>query len=74
MMRDKKEPREEFADQPWKYLPSDYLEALGVVRYQCNTCTEFMYDTRKELDDHIKHAHPTIIVCEECGAELARPN
>lgn len=70
MMRDEKEPREEFTKAPWKYLSSEYLEALHLVCYQCNACPSPMYGTRKELDDHIKQSHPQVVICEECGVEL----
>lgn len=64
MMRDGKEPREDFAQDPWKYLPAEYLEALNVVRYRCNLCGE-TFQGSEALEGHLQAVHPVHLEDEE---------
>ncbi len=59
MMRDNKEPREDFIQEPWKHLSAEYLEALNVIRYQCNLCQCEMFPTSEELSAHQQVTHLT---------------
>lgn len=65
MMRDGKQPREDFIQDPWSHLPADYLEALGVVRYRCNECPSLAPFTKAaELDAHLQAVHPALVAPE----------
>lgn len=59
MLRENKDPREEIAQDPWKFLPANYLEALGVLSYECRFCPSHdRFSTSKEMDAHLQAAHP----------------
>lgn len=75
MMRDNKEPREDFAKDPWKHLPTDYLEALNVVRHQCNLCPGGeMFPTSETVNAHLQAAHPEPVeIVEDVTVPVATP-
>ena len=66
MMRDGKEPREDFLQDPWTHLPAEYLEALNVVRYRCNLCgSSELFPTSGAMDAHLQSAHPVPVEPED---------
>lgn len=74
MMRDGKQPREDFAQDPWKYLPACYLEALNVVRYRCNLCeTGETFQSSEALEGHLQAAHPVRVESFEEVEETTTP-
>lgn len=48
----------------FKILPSEYLEAVGLVEFQCEHC-DFTAANRSDMQSHKRDVHP--FVCMECG-------
>jgi len=49
-------------------LPADFLEALGVIHYECDVCRQ-SFEHRAELEEH-KKAHPIFAICERCSKKF----
>jgi len=65
---DHPQPRANCYVAPEKYLPDEYLSLLGLIEYQCEVCNSTeVFLSRAALDQHIKHTHPLMAICEICG-------
>jgi hypothetical protein len=56
---EKPKPREQYYIAPEKYLPDEYLEALGLVHYECCSC-HMKFAMRAELEKH----ESLMFICE----------
>jgi hypothetical protein len=63
---DKPRPRREYLQDPWFYLPSEFAEVFGLVKYACDICNQ-TFERKVLLDAHMKEEHPVVIHCQECG-------
>lgn len=59
----------EWTKHRWKEtLPDDFLEALGLIKYECDVCQQ-IFEHRTDLDTH-KKTHPVFAICERCSRKF----
>lgn len=59
----------EWTKHKWQEtLPEDFLEVLGLIKYECDVCRE-IFEHRADLDTH-KKSHPAFAICEICSLKF----
>lgn len=59
----------EWTKHKWQEtLPADFLEALGLISYECDVCRE-IFEHRADLVEH-KKSHPVFAICEICSMKF----
>lgn len=59
----------EWTKHKWQEtLPDDFLEALGLITYECDVCRE-IFEHRADLVTH-KKSHPVFAICEICSMKF----
>lgn len=56
-LRDGRKAREQYRQAPARYLPNEYLEAIGLASYECEECLA-EFSKKAELEQHIRAEHP----------------
>jgi hypothetical protein len=68
------QPDKRYRDNPWEYLPDDYLEACGQMRYACRDCgQEFKLIAGLETHQAACHARPEAAPVDEIVKEPVQP-
>ncbi len=59
----------EWTKHQWaKTLPENFLEALRLIKFECDVCRQ-VFEHRADLESH-QESHPLPAICEECSRKF----